>query len=286
MSRGYDLPRFGSDGHFGDECWEALQRFAKDQNIDWDPRVPAEVLTALDRPATPPPAPRATPSSRGTTGVGSVKVYDLREQADSPHKKSKTVAGRTVQRRASSIDAITIHQTAVKFGVKSYQISAAGGDRDMALARRAFKVACHALAFHDGFISLAAPLRWYVYHANSLNRRSLGLEIDGNYAGLAGGRTANGRPPTPLTDKVIEASRMAVKLLMEEGRKEGCPIKYIHAHRQSSRSRRGDPGEELWRKVVLEYAVPVLGLQTEPGKTWGNGKPIPKDWDPNGVGEY
>ena len=282
MDRGYDLPRFGVDGHFGDECWEALQRFAKDEGLDWNPRVPADVVSALDRP----PRQVTVPTARGTTVTGNSKVYDLRAEAESPHKKSKTVAGTTVKRRVSTIDAITIHQTAVKFGVKQYQIQGSGGDRNLALARRAHSVACHALAFHDGFVSLAAPLRWYIYHANSLNRRSLGLEIDGNYPGCTGGRTANGRPPTKITDELIDAARMAVKLLTDEGRKLGCPIKYIHAHRQSSRSRRGDPGEDLWRKVVLEYAVPELGLETEPAKTWGNGRPIPKEWYPNGVGEY
>jgi hypothetical protein len=64
------------------------------------------------------------------------------------------------------------------------------------------------------------------------------------------------------------------------------PIEYIHAHRQSSGTRRSDPGEELWQKVVLEFAVPVLGLKTEPSRVLKDGRPIPESWDLDGSGAY
>jgi hypothetical protein len=38
--------------------------------------------------------------------------------------------------------------------------------------------------------------------------------------------------------------------------------------------------------VVLEYAVPVLGLKTNPRFTIGGGRMIPKSWDPDGMGSY
>jgi hypothetical protein len=47
-----------------------------------------------------------------------------------------------------------------------------------------------------------------------------------------------------------------------------------------------DPGWEIWKHVVLDYGVPVLGLKTQPEKTWRNGKPVPPQWDPNGIGKY
>lgn len=281
VERGYDLPRHGIDGHLGDEGWEALQRFAEDEGIPWQPEVPASVLVALERPlqrSTTPPVTRPTPKLDG------IRFYDLRDRCSDPHCKSKTIDGKSVRRRAASIRAITIHQTAVEFGVAPYQLLAAGGDRELALARRAHDVACHALAFREGFVSLPVPLRWYVYHGNELNAHSLGLEIEGNYPGVAGGSTANGKPASELTPTVVESARAALRRLVDEGRNEGCPIEFIHAHRQSSSSRRADPGEALWRAVVLDYAVPVLGLKTEPRRIWGTGRPIPKAWDPAGVG--
>ena len=89
------------------------------------------------------------------------------------------------------------------------------------------------------------------------------------------------------TDKTHEAAKAALKHLVEEGRKQGMPIKYIWAHRQTYKSKRGDPGGEIWRKLVLEYAVPVLGLEVQNELTYRTGKTIPVEWDPkNGIGKY
>ncbi len=89
---------------------------------------------------------------------------------------------------------------------------------------------------------------------------------------------------------VADANVQALALNVREGRKLGMPIEYVHAHRQSSATRRADPGEELWKRVVLEFGVPVLGLTTEPARTLpgrnGDGRPIPLEWDPDGVGSY
>lgn len=46
----------------------------------------------------------------------------------------------------------------------------------------------------------------------------------------------------------------------------------------------GPLGDETWS--ALNYAVPVLGLKTETARTWGDGRPVPIEWDPNGVGNY
>lgn len=192
--------------------------------------------------------------------------------------------GRVIERDPAKIDGIVIHQTACVFGASP------GHDRH----ERAFGVACHALAFNDGTAIIANPLRWLVWHGNGFNDRSLCLECEANARGLMGdSRTVQGREAAP-TIELIESSREALRALVELGRAEGMPLRYIWAHRQSSPTRRSDPGEELWRRVVLEYAVPVLGLVTEPAltlesksaKSKGHGRPIPLAWDPDGVGSY
>lgn len=284
VERGFELPRFGIDGHLGEECWDALQRFAENEGLAWAPEVPPSVLAALGRPRRTTPVPILNDTSLEEPQTAD--VVDLREACEEPHPKARTVAGMTVRRPADSVDAIMIHQTAVEFGLAPYQLQAAAGDRRVALARRAQRVACHALAFCDGFVCLPAPLRWYIHHGNGLNARSLGLEIEGNYPGVLGGTTVNGKTATEVTETVVVAARHALRLLVENGRNEGCPIQFIYAHRQTSNTRRADPGEALWRSVVLEYAVPVLGLKTQPARTWGTGLPIPRAWDPDGVGEY
>lgn len=217
-----------------------------------------------------------------------VEVIDLRSEQSDPAPKSRVSGGRTVLRDPGSVTGIVLHQTATLYGVSDRQVKAAGGDADLALQRRALGVACHAMAFREGWVVIANDPRAYVHHANSLNAVSLGLEVEGNFPGRdsAPAATTWGGDPTELTQETIEAAREGIRVLMEKGRAMGMPIEWVWGHRQSSSSRRADPSEGLWRSVVLDYAVPVLGLKTEPKKSFGDGLPIPLEWDPNGRGSY
>lgn len=286
IGHGYSLPKYGVDGHLGEETWDALHRFAQDRyhKLTWCPEVPhsaiIELMNEVDRPVVPPPAAPVFPN---------VEVIDLRgEQSNPPPmaKKFKLSQGLVVERNPAMVTGITIHQTAVKYSVKDYQVQQADGDVKLALAFRSLNVACHMMAFHDGFVAWPNPLTWYVYHGNGFNSYELGLEIDGNYPGLIGGQTWNKKPPTEVTPAVVAAACAAIELMTNEGRKLGMPIQYIHAHRQSSATRRSDPGEELWKRVVLDFAVPKLGLIPHQSFTLKDGRPIPKEWDQNGVGQY
>lgn len=194
--------------------------------------------------------------------------------------------GRVVERAPKDITTIVVHQTACVFGPLEQP------DKRHV---RALGVACHALAFNDGVVALPNPLPWYVWHGNEFNPVSLGLEIEGHFPGLPDDpstprrediATVWGGKATPLTATLVEASCAALDYLVAKGRELGMPIEFIAAHRQSSDTRRSDPGWEIWRTVVLEYAVPKLGLKTLPSYAIGNGRPIPKEWDPHGVGRY
>lgn len=282
IDQGYPLLKYGADGHLGDESWEALQRYSEDFNVKWDPEVPSAVLEHLHHkecisPTIPPQPP---PSA------GDIKIYDLRSEQTSPSPKSKVRGDVTVERNPKSVTGIVVHQTAVKYGLTQRQIDASDGDTELAMARRGLNVACHVIAFHDGFLSWTNELKRYIYHGNGYNRYTLGIEIDGNYPGVIGGRTWNGKPATEVTDTIVKTACEGMRLLVEEGHKLGMPIWDVYAHRQSSAARRSDPGEELWKRVVLEYAVPVLGLVPHQAKTIGEGRPVPVEWDPNGVGDY
>lgn len=208
-------------------------------------------------------------------------IVDLRSEqkpAGPDVKCGRIVQGRLMQRDPKTITGICVHQTAVVFGASSAAVLAAKGDRDLARHRRALGVHAHATAFQDGTGVLAYQLPSYVFHGNGLNAESIGLEIEGAYDGKADRRE--------VPDGAVSAARELLARIVDEGRKAGMPLTHIWAHRQSSPSRRGDPGAELWRRVVLEYAVPVLGLETQPGRTWGEGRPIPREWDPHGIGTY
>lgn len=281
IEQGYALQRYGADGHLGDETWEALQRYAKDFVLPWDPGVPTQVTQHLLHIENVPPTlpPKLPPAPN-------YKLYDLRKEQSSPSPKSRVRGGKTVVRNPAAVTGIVIHQTAVKYGVADYQVAASGGDRELALARRSLGVACHVMAFHDGFVAWSNELERYIYHGNGYNSYTLGIEIDGNYPGLIGGATWNGKLATEVTETIVAAACNGIRLLVEEGRKLGMPLNNVYAHRQSSSSRRSDPGEELWNRVVLEYVVPVLGLIPHPTEIIGDGRAIPPEWDPSGVGKY
>jgi len=286
---GYELPTFGADSHLGDETWEALKDFALDNEFVWAPEIKDSVVAAMLNQMDEMPA-------QAEDKLDFVRSYDLSQQGvpASVQRKFRMRGGRVVRRAPSAVNGITIHQTAVQFEVTDRQIAAADGDKCLALATRVKKVAAHFVSF-DGFYTKNYPLDFYVYHAGALNRKTLGLEVDGLYPGLLDDPDTELREdleslwkgtPTVLTEGRVKAARAALRSMVQEGRKLGMPIKYIYAHRQSSATRRADPGEEIWRKVVLEYGVPVLGLETRPDFTIGTGRAIPDEWDPDGTTPY
>lgn len=301
---GYELPRWGADGHLGDETFDALKDFARDHMTRWPVVVPPDVLAAVEREGAalgsrdtlePPPTPWEPP-------VG-VQRFDMRGEMPEPQGKARVRQGRTVLRSARAVTGIVIHQTATPFSVSSDMIRQAGGDADLALRMRVQgrldplrrPVACHGMVFRRGWAVLTRPLRSYVYHGNGLNSSTLGIEFEGRYPGLEDDpstatlehmKTTWGGKPQDVTDELVAAGRELLAWMVAEGRAEGMPIQWIYAHRQSSADRRSDPGSELWRRIVLEFAVPELGLETRPQMTTGDGAPIPLEWDPAGKGHY
>lgn len=216
-----------------------------------------------------------------------IDVYDLRHLQSDPAPHTEVVDGRTLQRDIQDIDTIVLHQTAVPhYGVTRAQVERAGGDEDRAQRWRALEIACHAMAYGEGWVCLAHRIRSYVHHGHRLNGRSLGLEVEGLYPGLAGGDVWGGATPTELTELTVAAARQAVLALVRDVRALGGEIRYIAAHRQSSADRRADPGEELWRRVAVEYATPELGLRRHPDWTIGDGLPLPAAWDPLASADY
>jgi hypothetical protein len=216
-----------------------------------------------------------------------VPVVDLRDEQTDPAPKTRLVAGRTVTRDPSSVTGVVIHQTAARFGVGPARIRAANGDEALALHRRALEQPYHAIAFRRTMsVAMGQRLVSYTHHGGALNALSLGYAVDGVYPGIVGGQTWDGSEPDPITPELVEVARVGLARLVETGRQTGMPLTCVWAHRQSSAQRRADPGEGWWRALVLEYAVPVLGLETQPERTWGDGRPIPADWDPAGVGRY
>lgn len=210
-------------------------------------------------------------------------------------------------RDPSTIDGIVVHQTATPMPINTRQVRRARADAEkmgldpavLAKARRLALAACHFATTRTGLSVLTRPFRSYLWHGNGFNFHSLGIEIEGLYPGIEGDLSTVRRrvrhKVTELTDITVESARDTLAWACEEAPKDDIELKYIWAHRQSSPTRRSDPGEEIWKRVVLEYAVPVLGLKVQNAerryskskKSRGWGARIPHEWDPcNGLGSY
>lgn len=202
------------------------------------------------------------------------------------HSKFKKKRGIVVKRNPSQVNGIVLHQTAINYVATEEMLEESQWDEQLALARRVKRVACHALSF-DGFFVKTYPLAWYVSHANYLNKTTLGLEVEGRYEGILGDPSTLWKgKPTKFTKGRLEAACAALSYLVEEGRNQGMPIRYIYAHRQAKSNRRSDPGEELWRKVALEHGFLKLGLESRMFYSMGDGRPIPTEWDKRAIAPY
>lgn len=212
-------------------------------------------------------------------GLSTLSVVDLTKEQpdppdfDPPHHKivyNPLVRRKTVlQRSLSTIDGIVLHQTGTPFGTSAAQVKDAGGDVVLAKHRRALNVSAHMTAFDTGFAVLAHPLDWYVYHGNSLNARSIGIEIEGLFPQLTGKKEQ-------LTGKLLTAAQDGIEYVVREGRRRGMPLRFVWAHRQASMTRDDDPGQEIWQKLALGFCA-SLGLHPQHDLVMG-GKVVPDAW--------
>lgn len=287
IALGHEMPRFGADGSFGDESVGATKEFQLEHPRDCGgedafesqgvgPKTYAAVLAARPpaeptKPSTPPPPVTGLP---GNPPAGLIVTKD-----DHTLKKGRGT------RKLSSIRGVTLHQTACVLGEKP---------------SRWHNVGCHIGITREGKIIYNNDFVKKVWHGNGFNTKTIGIEIDGHFAGLES-RDENGkwvpnlrsywrpkgsdRQPLSITDAQIEACKEAVRWCKRVVEGAGGEFTHLLAHRQSSPSRTSDPGEKTWACVAL----PLLeGLSmTDGGDDYyivdtkkRPGKPIPEAWDP------
>lgn len=134
-----------------------------------------------------------------------------------------------------------------------------------------------------------------VWHGHKLSIRSIGIEMEGNFAGLMNSSRGpifwkgGSKTPTDPTPAQVSSLKNLIYLLSGLIAGNGSKLKYIYAHRQSAGSRESDPGQRIWHETVLEIQD-RLGLQRTTEVTTdmaytkdggGPGNPIPREWDPS-----
>ncbi|MBK7536305.1 MAG: N-acetylmuramoyl-L-alanine amidase [Myxococcales bacterium] len=260
LALGYRLPRWGADGDMGSETFGAVARFMEDHGRIFDDdadRISDEeqafVAQLHEQLGHPLPLP-----------VGSAQFFDLRAQADRRH---------IIRRRSwHDVTGICLHQTACVLGETPQRWDSVGA---------------HLGISREGKVMWMFDFDTAVVHANGLNASTVGIEMDGTYAGIGGDLRTFWRPadepdrqPQAPTPELIDAARATVRWICAEVERHGGRITRLLAHRQASRNRRSDPGSELWQAVAMPLHE-ELGL-TDGGKGYklGTGYAVPEAWNP------
>ena len=267
VALGFALPRFGIDGELGGETLSAYGAFLVSQGLraptdDHPKSISAAGAAALDR------------AHLAMTQIAATPQTFVDERANHPH------SGRSVStpfRTWSKITAIVLHQTAAKIGEKA--------------------ASWHSVPIHFGVTRAGKIIQLYdltevCNHANGLNSRSVGIEIDGWYAGIEGrpdtlwqpGGSAPPRQPMSLPAAQANAARTVVQRIVDSVASNGGTVTHIHPHRQASSERRSDPGSLIW-DTVGRWAQTKIGLSDGGANfTVGAGLKMPEAWDPRYVG--
>lgn len=185
-------------------------------------------------------------------------IYDRRDTASREH------TGPT--RPWSRITGICLHQTACVLGEKPERWDSVGAHIGITRAGRV-------MWLHD-FDRL-------VWHGNGWNAQTVGIEIDGLFAGLDGvpATVWGDGKASKVTDAQITAAHQVIRWVHSEVVQHGGELTALVAHRQSSKSRRSDPGEAIWRHVALPMHA-ELGLSDGGAGFEIGGYAVPEAWDP------
>ncbi|SEM47107.1 N-acetylmuramoyl-L-alanine amidase [Pseudomonas sp. ok272] len=261
IALGYGLPRFGADGVLGDETLSAYGAFLVSRGL--------RAATDEQPKAITPAGSAALDVAFAALNQGGSTSNIIDERANHPH------AGRSVStpyRLWSKITAVVLHQTASNIGEKP---------------ARWHSVPIHFCITRAGKVIQLYDLTEICNHANGLNRSSVGIEIDGWYAGIEGQPKtlwqpkglATPRQPMDLPTLQADAVKATVQWIANTVAANGGMVTHIHPHRQSSKDRQSDPGSLIWQTVGL-WAQNTLGLSDGGAAfTVGNGRTIPEDWD-------
>ena len=205
-----------------------------------------------------------------------VELVDRRKyaiQAHGPEREWKVYG-----RAWSKVTGICLHQTACLLGERPERWDSVGAHLGVTRAGK--------LIWLHGFDRVVA-------HGNGWNAGTVGIEVDGLYAGIEGDlstvwddpSTKVREQPMKLTPEAAGALRAAIEWIVDTVSERGGNVRALVAHRQSSESRRSDPGEAIWKA-----AAPIakrLGLSDGgPGFKIGDGRPVPREWDPTRSERY
>jgi hypothetical protein len=180
------------------------------------------------------------------------------------------------QRDWSKVTGICLHQTACVLGERPGRWDAIG---------------CHVGVTRSGQVMHLHNFNRLIVHGNGWNSQTVGIEIDGMYAGIEGNDRTFWRPkdepnrqPQKLTAETIAATRQMIRWICDQVADHGGKIKVLVAHRQASENRQSDPGSAIWKDIALPMMDELNLSDGGHGFKIGTGYAIPEAWDPRKKG--
>lgn len=177
------------------------------------------------------------------------------------------------RRRWSKVTGICLHQTACVLGER---------------ALRWQNVGAHIGVTRGGKVIWLHDFTKLVIHGHGWNAQTVGIEMDGTYAGVEGDLRTFWRPkddpdrkPQSPTPELLESTRATIRWIVDTVAANGGRVKVLVAHRQSSNQRDSDPGSAIWQAVALPLHKELGLTDGGPGFKIGTGSPIPVEWDPS-----
>lgn len=166
-------------------------------------------------------------------------------------------------RKLEKIDSIVLHHMAYNIG------------NDINLYK---KVGAHYIVTADGQIAKLYDDLDFLNSSNGFNKRCVAIEFAGNFSDhrYRWWKSRKRRIPDRcyLTPVQIRAGRC----LLADIKRRLPGVQYLYAHRQSSSSRSGDPGPDVWFNIA-EWAMANLNLTDKwPQDHIGGGRAIPDIW--------
>ena len=173
----------------------------------------------------------------------------------------------------SKVTGICLHQTACNMGERP---------------ERYDTLNVHYVVTRAGKIIQLHDLTTATAHGNGWNNQTVGIEIDGLYAGVEGdSSTVWDDPSTPsketaqaLTCETRESCKALIRHIVSATAIYGGKLGVLVAHRQSSSSRRNDPGSAIWTHIALPISAELGLTDGGIGFKLDTGYPIPESWDP------
>lgn len=267
---GVPLPRWGADGHLGEETLRAVDR-----------ALTAHGYPRVDTPDT----------IEADEVVFLLSIRDtLRAQkrAQLPpgfidRRQFATLEDDYGARAWTDITGFTLHQMACSPGTNLDRYNSVGAHFAVLRSERVLYLhTVNRLISHSGQPRVS----------NGFNKRTIGIELEGRFEGVQGNMktlwddpsTRGREQPQRPTQWQIEATKQLMRWCRGEVAAHGGRLTKLLAHRQASSSRPSDPGSECWQEIALPVMA-ELGLDDGgPGFKVDQGYAIPESWDPRRKG--